>query len=176
MGLPHSVWYVNGNDEPRLIAQCASRELAQMFKYHPYNTGEYGQIFISEDVDPIKHLKQTTILPAVTDIATYTSLLTIAAKAWHLVTVQKGWYSDLTDLTTGHVSMGDKLLSVVGNLTKALEGYIKGLKDTQLLHRSAFDVGIASALIGILDIAGYMKVNLAQVTREKMEYDCKKKA
>jgi len=52
-----------------------------------------------------------------------------------------------------------------------MEGDRKGLMDDHLPHRSMIEVELADAIIRILDLAGYLKLDIQGVIDEKLEYN-----
>jgi NTP pyrophosphatase (non-canonical NTP hydrolase) len=60
-------------------------------------------------------------------------------------------------------------------LSEALEGVRKGLKDDKLPHRSMEEVELVDCIIRILDYAGGFNLDLQGAFDEKMAYNAKRK-
>lgn len=81
-----------------------------------------------------------------------------------------GWWTESPDATINAV----KIALIHSEVSEALEGVRKGLPDTHLTHRSAFEVELADALIRICDLAGANGLDLGGAVAEKMEYNMKR--
>lgn len=98
----------------------------------------------------------------------------------HQRNVDAGWWSDLitgADLRGKDENGRDRrnvpelLCLVHSELSEAMEGYRKNLKDDKLPHREMFEVELADALIRIFDIAGSQKLDLAGAVLEKLAFN-----
>lgn len=76
----------------------------------------------------------------------------LAPKAWAWIVAGK--------LALGH-----------SELSEALEGFRKGLKDDHLPHRPMVEVELADAIIRIFDLAGRLDLDLAGALIEKLVYN-----
>ena len=94
--------------------------------------------------------------------------------------VEAGWWSDLitgADLRGKDENGRDRrnvpelLCLVHSELSEAMEGYRKNLKDDKLPHREMFEVELADALIRIFDIAGSQNLDLAGAVLEKLAFN-----
>lgn len=59
----------------------------------------------------------------------------------------------------------------VSELSEAMEGHRKGLKDDKLPEREMFEVELADCLIRIFDMAGEFGLDLDGAFEEKMTYN-----
>ena len=59
-------------------------------------------------------------------------------------------------------------------LSEAMEGHRKGLKDDKLPHRSMLEVELADAVIRIADLAGALDLDLGGAIAEKMAFNAQR--
>lgn len=104
-----------------------------------------------------------------------TSGLRTAQLLCHELAAHSGWW---TDLETGkrlsggdRVNIGEKLCLVHSEISEAMEGARKRLADDHLPHRSMLEVELADAVIRILDLAGFLKLDIAGAVIEKLAYN-----
>ncbi len=101
------------------------------------------------------------------------SAINACVDACHGRAVAAGWWNDLKTgeslLKTRNVP--EMLCLIHSEISEAMEGYRKGLKDDKLPHRSMFEVEMADALIRIFDLAGSQGFDLGGAMIEKMEYN-----
>lgn len=71
-------------------------------------------------------------------------------------------------------NVGELLMLTVSELSEAMEGHRKNLKDDKLPHRSMFEVELADTLIRLLDIAGGMGLDLGGAFAEKMAFNAQR--
>jgi hypothetical protein len=81
------------------------------------------------------------------------------------------WWVDLHTGEPLDRNVGELLCLVHSEISEAMEGHRKNLKDDKLPHRTMFEVELADALIRILDIAAGFKLDLGGAYVEKMEYN-----
>lgn len=85
--------------------------------------------------------------------------------------VEQGWY---TDPKTGNRigrNVGEMLMLIVSEIAEAMEGFRKELMDDHLPRRSMLEVELADALIRILDLAGYLGLDLGGAFVDKFQYN-----
>ena len=68
-------------------------------------------------------------------------------------------------------NVGEMLMLCVSELSEAMEGHRKNLKDDKLPLRSMFEVELADCLIRIFDLAGGLGLDLGGAFVEKMAYN-----
>lgn len=86
-----------------------------------------------------------------------------------------GWF---TNLETGEEikrNIGEMLCLIHSEISEAMEGYRKNLKDTHLTERPMIEVELADAIIRIADLAGYLKLDLGGAYKEKLLYNATRK-
>lgn len=64
-----------------------------------------------------------------------------------------------------------KLALVHSEVSEALEGIRKNLMDDHLPHRPMGEVEVADSFIRLLDLSGFMQMDVGGATREKFEYN-----
>lgn len=82
-----------------------------------------------------------------------------------------GWH---TDLTTGELKERNKaemICLIHSELSEAMEGERKDLKDDHLPHRPMAEVEMADAVIRIMDYCGRWGYDIGGAIVEKMEYN-----
>ena len=106
--------------------------------------------------------------------------LNVLSEVIHGRNVTAGWW---TDMKTGADLRGkdefgrdrrnvpELLCLIHSEVSEAMEGYRKKLKDDKLPHRSMFEVELADVLIRIFDLAGAHSLDLAGATLEKLAYN-----
>ena len=85
----------------------------------------------------------------------------------HWMNVEAGWW-DNTDIDSVTPT---KLCLIHSEISEALEGHRKNLRDDKLTHRSALEVELADAVIRIFDLAGAHELDIGGALFEKMEYN-----
>jgi hypothetical protein len=92
-------------------------------------------------------------LPPAAGPAVFTTLI----HQCHGASFAAGWW---TDIRTGEPitpNYGEKLMLVVSELSEAMEGYRKNLKDDKLPQRPMIEVELADAAIRLFDLMGHLK-------------------
>lgn len=113
---------------------------------------------------------------------------TTLAIVCHGLSAQAGWWTDKasgldlkalisqpqTDPTLRLLAgalVSQKLCLSHSEISEAMEGHRKGLKDDKLPHRSAIEVELADAVIRIFDLAGALNLDLGGAIAEKLVYN-----
>lgn len=92
----------------------------------------------------------------------------------HQGNVEAQWW---TDIATGEAKQENvdlilgKMMLIDTEVAEAAEGYRKGLMDDHLPSRKMVEVELADAVIRILDLAGFLKLDLAGAVIEKLMYN-----
>lgn len=81
------------------------------------------------------------------------------------------WWVSLESGEKIERNVGELLCLVHSEISEAMEGHRKGLKDDKLPHRPMFEVELADAIIRIFDIAAGMNLDLGGAFVEKMAYN-----
>lgn len=94
----------------------------------------------------------------------------------HRDNVAAGWWDgpDGESLIGDDYVIGTKLCLVHSEVSEAMEGHRKGLKDDKLPHRPMVEVELADALIRIFDLAGAMKLDLGGAIVEKLAFNARR--
>lgn len=70
--------------------------------------------------------------------------------------------------------LGSKLALVHSEVSEALEGMRKALRDDHLPHREMMEVELADAVIRIFDVAGFLGYDIGAAIMEKLDYNSKR--
>jgi NTP pyrophosphatase (non-canonical NTP hydrolase) len=87
----------------------------------------------------------------------------------------KKWWVDIHTGEPLERNVGEILMLTVSELSEAMEGHRKNLKDDKLPQYPMITVELADALIRICDIAGGLGLDLAGAWRDKMVYNASRK-
>lgn len=90
---------------------------------------------------------------------------------------RSGWWTDPYSglpYTVEQVNIPEKLCLIHSELSEAMEGHRKNLKDDHLPHRQMLEVELADAVIRVFDLAGWLKLDLSGAIIEKLAYNQKR--
>lgn len=85
-----------------------------------------------------------------------------------------GWWSEEDERLKGKYKItliASKLALIHSEVSEALEGIRKDLNDDHLPHRPMGEVELADTIIRILDLAGYMRIDIGGALAEKYRYN-----
>lgn len=82
----------------------------------------------------------------------------------HGLSVEAGWHDNPREI-------GTMLMLIVSEVSEAMEGYRKELKDDHIKHREMCEVELADAVIRICDLAGKLGYDLGGAIIEKLKYN-----
>lgn len=102
-----------------------------------------------------------------------TSSAQFLANVCHGVASECGWWSDpkTGQSMRGRRNVGEMLCLIHSEISEAMEGHRKNLKDDKLPHRPMIEVELADAMIRILDLAGGLDLDLAGALAEKLAFN-----
>lgn len=94
----------------------------------------------------------------------------------HNLAHRAGWWTDWASLEHASITQNpycfsNKLMLIVSELSEAMEGDRKGIKDDKLPHRDMREVELADAVIRIFDLAGAYNMDLGGAIAEKLHYN-----
>lgn len=92
----------------------------------------------------------------------------------HALSAKAGWYHDPRTGEIKERNVGEMLMLIVSEVSEAMEGHRKSLKDDKLPHRPMIEVELADAVIRICDLAGYLNLDLGGAVAEKLAYNAKR--
>jgi NTP pyrophosphatase (non-canonical NTP hydrolase) len=97
--------------------------------------------------------------------------LNLLALEIHLRNVRAGWWSDPATGKRKQRNVGELLCLIHSEISEAMEGYRKGLRDDHLPHREMLEVELADAVIRICDLASSRGYSLGDTISEKLAYN-----
>lgn len=106
-----------------------------------------------------------------TDLEQLGEVLSNSANAIHAANVRAGWWTDLKTGAPLERNVGEMLMLCVTELSEAMEGHRKGLRDDKLPQYPMIAVELADTVIRILDLAGAMEIDLGEVVVAKARYN-----
>jgi NTP pyrophosphatase (non-canonical NTP hydrolase) len=89
----------------------------------------------------------------------------------HESCIAAGWYTDIEIGNPLERNIPEMLALIHSEISEALEGYRKDLMDDHLPNRKNVEVELADAIIRILDLGGYLKLDVAGAIQEKFQYN-----
>ena len=101
----------------------------------------------------------------------YATAITDISSTIHSACVDAGWYTNLDTGDPLERNVAEMLCLVHSEISEALEGYRKDLVDSHLPEYANIDVELADAVIRILDLCGYLGIDIGQVISDKFDYN-----
>lgn len=100
----------------------------------------------------------------------------------HGASLAGGWWHDLNtgeDLRSQpgeptKRNVPEMLCLIHSEISEAMEGHRKGLRDDKLPHRLAIEVELADAVIRIMDLSGGLGLDIAGAIAEKLAYNAER--
>ena len=92
----------------------------------------------------------------------------------HGRSLNAGWYHDPKTGQPIDRNVGEMLALIHSEVSEALEGYRKNLRDTHLCDRPMIEVELADTIIRILDLAGHLKLDIGQAYARKLAYNAQR--
>lgn len=91
---------------------------------------------------------------------------------WHVLNTDEDLREQIKAGTRlGKALVAEKLCLIHSEVSEAMEGHRKGLRDDKLPHRLMIEVELADAVIRIADLAGALGLDLGGAIAEKMAFN-----
>lgn len=102
--------------------------------------------------------------------------ITDLAEAIHRHNCLKGFYDDVANANeqVKNLFISQQIALIHSEVSEAMEYHRKPKPDNHLPHRTGFEVELADAIIRILDLCGYLQIDINTVIFEKLEYNTKR--
>lgn len=97
-----------------------------------------------------------------------------AQRLCHGLAAKSGWWTDRKTgepFTVEQVNIAEKLCLIHSEISEAMEGARKNLMDDKLTHRKMLEVELADADKRILDLGGFLNLDIAAATIEKLAFN-----
>lgn len=85
--------------------------------------------------------------------------------------IEAGWYSDIRTGERISRNVPEMLCLIHSEISEALEGYRKNLKDDHLPQYSSIEVELADVLIRVFDLCGYLNLDIGNTFIDKYNYN-----
>jgi len=104
-------------------------------------------------------------------MAIYPDIINSLATSIHIGSIDAGWYSDPKTGERIDRNVPEMLCLIHSEISEAMEGFRKSLPDDKLPHRKMIEVELADAIIRILDLAGFLGLDVGGAIHEKHVYN-----
>lgn len=105
------------------------------------------------------------------DLEMLAEALDNGAIAIHAASVRAGWWSDPATGKPIKRNVFEMLALIHSEISEALEGHRKGLRDDKLPQYPMLAVELADTVIRILDLAGAMEIDLGEIVAAKARFN-----